>query len=87
MRLKEHAQSIRLAQNLEIDDFTCRFLAVDEIGIPLAESLLISTYAPLWNVTIREAGVISNRNRNGTRYIPEESGRRNCRKTQRQKRN
>ncbi len=52
MRLKEHAQSIRLAQNLEIDDFTCRFLAVDEIWIPLTESLLISTYAPLWNVIV-----------------------------------
>jgi hypothetical protein len=41
-RLKEHAESIRSAQNLDIKDFYCRFLVVDDIWIPLGESLVIS---------------------------------------------
>lgn len=48
-RLAEHAESIRAAQNLDINDFTCRFLVVDDIWIPLGESLLIARYAPVWN--------------------------------------
>ena len=41
-RLKEHADSIRSARNLDLKDFRCRWLVVDEVFIPLAESLLIS---------------------------------------------
>lgn len=48
-RLVEHAQSIGQAQNLNIDDFTCRYLVVDEIWISLGEALLIANFAPLWN--------------------------------------
>lgn len=48
-RLAEHAASITQAKNLDLADFTCRFLVVDDIWIPLAESLLIETYQPLWN--------------------------------------
>lgn len=48
-RLAEHAASIQQAQNLRIEDFRCRFLVVDDIWIPLAESLLIEMFAPLWN--------------------------------------
>lgn len=55
-RLKEHAESIESAENLIIDDFQCRFLAVDDIWIPLAESLLITTYSPLWNVVVEGFG-------------------------------
>jgi len=51
-RLKEHADSIRAAENLDIDDFFCRFLVVEDIWIPLGESLLITRYAPLWNTSI-----------------------------------
>ena len=51
-RLSEHADSIRAAANLNISDFHCRFLVVDDIWIPLGESLLISRYAPLWNNVI-----------------------------------
>ncbi|MDP2792574.1 MAG: Eco29kI family restriction endonuclease [Sulfurisoma sp.] len=51
-RLSEHAESIRAATNLEIDDFACRFLVVDDIWIPLGESLLIARFAPLWNSLI-----------------------------------
>lgn len=48
-RLNDHAKSIRQAENIELDDFYCRFLVVDDIWIPLGESLLISKFAPLWN--------------------------------------
>jgi hypothetical protein len=51
-RLSEHAKSIEQASNLNIDDFFCRYLVVDDIWIPLGESLLIETYRPLWNVVI-----------------------------------
>jgi hypothetical protein len=48
-RLCEHAESIRSASNLSIEDFCCRFLVVDDIWIPLGESLLIARFAPVWN--------------------------------------
>jgi hypothetical protein len=48
-RLKEHAESIKAASNLDVKDFFCRYLVVEDIWIPLGESLLISRYAPLWN--------------------------------------
>ena len=51
-RLCEHATSIQNASNLEIGDFFCRFLAVDDIWIPLAESLLIERFSPLWNMVL-----------------------------------
>lgn len=48
-RLKEHADSIRAANNLDIKDFFCRLLVVDDIWIPLGESLIISRFTPVWN--------------------------------------
>lgn len=51
-RLREHAESIRQANNLDVADFKCRYLVVDDIWIPLGESLLIRKFRPLWNVTI-----------------------------------
>jgi len=48
-RLKEHAESINSAQNLDVSDFYCRFLVVDDIWIPLAESMLIERFKPVWN--------------------------------------
>ncbi|MCI0541045.1 MAG: Eco29kI family restriction endonuclease [Verrucomicrobiales bacterium] len=51
-RLKEHADSINAARNLELADFRCRWLVVDEVFIPLGESLLISHYRPLWNAVV-----------------------------------
>lgn len=55
-RLKEHAESIDAVDNLEMRDFKTRFLAVDDIWIPLAETLLITKRAPLWNVVIEGFG-------------------------------
>lgn len=51
-RLAEHAISIGQAENLRGEDFLCRFLVVDDIWIPLAESLLIEMFSPLWNKKI-----------------------------------
>ena len=51
-RLAEHASSIREAQNLDLADFQCRYLLVDDIWIPLGESLLIQTFKPVWNMLI-----------------------------------
>ena len=48
-RLFEHADSIKAAQNLDLADFYCRFLVVDDIWIPLAESMLIERFKPVWN--------------------------------------
>jgi len=51
-RLNEHKKSIEAANNLDIGDFYCRYLVVDDIWIPLGESLLIENSKPLWNVVI-----------------------------------
>jgi hypothetical protein len=51
-RLQEHAESVNAVENLKIADFFCRFLVVDDIWIPLGESLLIAKFAPIWNKLI-----------------------------------
>jgi len=51
-RLAEHAESIRFAENLRLEDFHCRYLTVEDIWIPLGESLLIEKFSPLWNRVI-----------------------------------
>jgi len=51
-RLVEHADSIKQTVTLDIADFSCRYLVVDDIWIPLAESLLIQMFSPLWNKVI-----------------------------------
>lgn len=55
-RLQEHAESIAAADTLDIDDFTCRYLVVDEIWIPLGESLMIAKFSPLWSLVVEEFG-------------------------------
>lgn len=51
-RLKDHIKSLEQASNLGIGDFYCRFLIVDDIWIPLGESLLIARFDPIWNKLI-----------------------------------
>ena len=45
----DHAKSVEAATNLAIADFTCRWLVVEPIWIPLGESVLISRFTPVWN--------------------------------------
>ena len=54
-RLCDHTNSIKQAKNLNIDDFHCRFMilenaAVDMIGT--VEAALIRHYFPIWNSTV-----------------------------------
>ena len=51
-RLVEHAESIKQAINISVEDFRCRYLIVDDIWIPLAESMLIEMFSPIWNKLI-----------------------------------
>ncbi len=48
-RLYEHRRSIEQVESLRIEDFWCRYLVVDDIWIPLGESLLIQRHRPVWN--------------------------------------
>lgn len=47
-RLREHAETLA-GVNLSLKDFACRYLAVEDIWIPLGENLLIEMFQPLWN--------------------------------------
>lgn len=51
-RLSNHVKSISHATNLDISHFRCRYLVVDDIWIPLGESLLIEMSLPIWNMVI-----------------------------------
>jgi hypothetical protein len=52
-RLIEHRDSIREVERgsgtLAAADFQARYLTVDDIWIPLGESLLIARFRPIWN--------------------------------------
>ena len=55
-RLSDHTESIRCATNLQMKDFVCRYLVVDELWIPLAENLLINKFLPVWNSVVHGFG-------------------------------
>lgn len=55
-RLRQHAKSIENT-NLNLEDFHCRYLVVDDIWIPLGESLLIEMFSPLWNRVLDGFGI------------------------------
>ena len=52
-RLMDHRDSIseveRGSGTLRVADFQARYLTVDDIWIPLGESLLIARFRPIWN--------------------------------------
>ena len=54
-RLNHHADSIRgvvdagLDPALQLEDFRCRYLVINDAYITLAESVLIATFRPAWN--------------------------------------
>jgi hypothetical protein len=51
-RLRSHVLSIKRVENLELADFRCRYLVVDEVFIGLGERLAICEFRPVWNVMI-----------------------------------
>lgn len=55
-RLMEHRDSIRDVEagsaTLAVADFRARYLTVDDIWIPLGESLLITRFRPVWNIAL-----------------------------------
>ncbi len=51
-RLREHSRSIDLAENLELEDFSCRFMILRDREADListVEATLTRLYNPLWN--------------------------------------
>ena len=51
-RLNGHSNNIAQAENLELSDFTCRYLVVVPVWVTLAERFLIEHFKPVWNVAI-----------------------------------
>lgn len=49
VRLKDHADSISDAQNLELGHFDCRYLVVKSAWQNTAEAYLIRNFMPVWN--------------------------------------
>lgn len=52
-RLVEHMKNVRLAENLDIADFECRYLVVASGWQAAAESALIGLFHPIWNKETR----------------------------------
>lgn len=48
-RVRHHAGSIEAAENLDLDDFTCKLLTLSFVWSPVAESAMIARYEPIWN--------------------------------------
>lgn len=48
-RISDHAGSIAEVENLELDDFRCRYLVLNDAYISLAESVMIRMFRPPWN--------------------------------------
>lgn len=54
-RPNDHCRSINQAKNLNLDDFKCRFMILEDAAadmISTAEAFLIREYKPLWNSTV-----------------------------------
>jgi Eco29kI-like restriction endonuclease len=56
-RLRQHASSIDAAKNIELRDFSCRYLVVTPLWITMAERFLIENFQPVWNVCIEGFGI------------------------------
>ncbi len=56
-RLTKHARSIEQAENLDLRDFSCRWLGLDEVWIGLTEQVMIAEYRPMWNVVVAGFGI------------------------------
>ena len=54
-RLREHTRSLQQTQNLQSNDFQCRFIILNEVESDLigpVEAALIRSYQPLWNMVV-----------------------------------
>lgn len=51
-RLKDHRKSIEAAINLNIEDFSARWLVMEDVWIALGESAMIRRHLPVWNARI-----------------------------------
>ncbi|MFC4125197.1 Eco29kI family restriction endonuclease [Nocardia rhizosphaerae] len=51
-RLAEHRQSIEQAVDLEVKDFTVRYLVAIEVFVALAEGVMINDSRPVWNSVV-----------------------------------
>ena len=51
--VSDHAKNIRLAENLDIDHFECRYLVVKSAWQNTAETYLINMLKPIWNNEIK----------------------------------
>lgn len=56
-RVNDHRKTIAGAGNLDLSDFFVRVLVVLPIWVPLAESMAIRQYRPLWNTTVQGFGI------------------------------
>lgn len=55
-RIMEHCKSIQVVQNLDVNDFVCRYLVVTPLWITMAERFLLEHYKPIWNVCLEGFG-------------------------------
>jgi Eco29kI restriction endonuclease len=67
-RLRQHAASIDEAINIDLEDFHCRSLIVDDVWIPLGESMMIEQFRPIWNLVIDGFGNKDPGKRRATQY-------------------
>lgn len=51
-RLGQHARSVEEASNLDLADFTARWLVLDHVWVSLGESVLIRRHSPVWNAIV-----------------------------------
>lgn len=56
-RLREHRKTIEAAENIDIDNFRCKYLITSSIWIRYAEQVLISYFLPWWNKYIDGFGI------------------------------
>ena len=73
-RLKEHSKSIEQAENLDLADFYCRFMILENSAsnlIATVEAELIRHYKPIWNTHIDGFG---NHDPGSGRYNQKKSG-------------
>jgi hypothetical protein len=67
-RLRQHAASIAQASNLRLEDFSVRYLVIEDIWIPLGENMLIETFRPVWNLALDGFGNKTPGKRRETQY-------------------